>query len=177
MENIYCGFKVKKANQVKVKNIGENVSILAIRGSLGSLAISIKQDIIIKKINNFYCFKGHKKNLKKMLIKNMESTTKINKESINLVSRNLKIIDKENDKAVLTLEAGYSNKVHYFFKGNENFIIEQKNKCSFFSLDKKKPKNTVYQLRYLRPPNPYTEKGIYINNEKIKKKQGKKTQY
>lgn len=177
MKSVYYTLKKLNNNKVKIKKLNNNKVIIAARGPLGSVSVTINQNISIKKINNFYYFKGNKKNTKKVLVRSLKSTTALNKETINLISRNLKIMDNNKDKTCLLVDAGYSNKVKYFFKGNENFLIEEKNKFSLFSLDIKKPKEIARQLRSLRAPNPYTGKGIFVNNEKVKKKQGKKTQY
>ena len=124
-----------------------------------------------------YYFKGKKNNYKKLLKTKLDDVNQITKRSINLVGRNLKITENEASVSDIIIDAGYSNKVNYTFKGDENFLIDQKNTCSFFSLDKSKVKKITSQIRSLRPPNPYTGKGIFIDNEKIKRKQGKKTQY
>ena len=175
MKTRYFNIENKK-NKIKIKKAKKKIALVAVRGNFGSMVVTFKNYFKIKKIKNNYFFKGEK-TTKKILRTITNSVNEVKKQTINLIGRNFKVIENEALKHTITIDAGYSNKAKYAFKGNENFLIEQKNTCSFFSLDAKKIKKITNQIRSLRPPNPYTGKGIFIDNEKIKRKQGKKTQY
>ena len=77
----------------------------------------------------------------------------------------------------LVLELGWSGKRAVPLPLNVNLRILTRYTFELHSLDKGALRSLSRRVRQLRPPNAYTQKGIFMDAESVKPKQGKASQY
>lgn len=73
----------------------------------------------------------------------------------------------------LILNVGFSHEVKISPPENIKFSVE-KNIITVSGIDKEKVGQIAAKIRKVRPPNPYTGKGIRYLGEEVRKKEGKK---
>lgn len=78
------------------------------------------------------------------------------------------------DGEILTLFLGYSHEIKYAIPSGVNIKCEKPTLLVISGADKQKVGQVAAEIRSLRPPEPYKGKGIKYENEKIRRKQGKK---
>jgi len=115
-------------------------------------------------------------NLKKHLLNIFNQLNSPEICSFKLVGRGYKITNSKIQRSI-ALELGFTNKkiipLPYFI----NVRILSRYAFELTSLNTPYLKTFARKIRDLRPPNPYTSKGIFLNNETMVSKQGKATQY
>ncbi len=78
------------------------------------------------------------------------------------------------DGKILTLFLGYSHEIKYAIPAGVDIKCEKPTLLVISGADKQKVGQVAAEIRALRPPEPYKGKGIKYENEKIRRKQGKK---
>lgn len=78
------------------------------------------------------------------------------------------------DGKILTLFLGYSHEIKYAIPVGVDIKCEKPTLLVISGADKQKVGQVAAEIRSLRPPEPYKGKGIKYENEKIRRKQGKK---
>jgi large subunit ribosomal protein L6 len=93
-----------------------------------------------------------------------------------LVGRGYKITSSKN-KRIIALELGFTNKKIIPLPSFINVRVISRYSFELTSLNLPYLRAFAKKIRALRLPNPYTSKGIFLNNETVISKQGKSTQY
>ena len=75
--------------------------------------------------------------------------------------------------AVLTLNVGYSNPVNYPVPKGIEVDASGKGQVSIKGIDKQLVGTVASEVRAIRPPEPYKDKGIKYSDERIRRKVGK----
>lgn len=78
------------------------------------------------------------------------------------------------DGGILTLFLGYSHEIKYAIPAGVEIKCEKPTLLVISGADKQKVGQVAAEIRALRPPEPYKGKGIKYEQEKIRRKQGKK---
>lgn len=73
----------------------------------------------------------------------------------------------------LVLALGYSHPVDFPIPGGIQIAVEKQTHLTVTGADKAQVGQIAANLRALRPPDPYKQKGIRITGERLKKKAGK----
>ena len=73
----------------------------------------------------------------------------------------------------LVLALGYSHPIEFPIPEGIQIAVEKQTHISVTGADKNKVGQIAANLRALRPPDPYKQKGIRITGERLKKKAGK----
>lgn len=73
----------------------------------------------------------------------------------------------------LVFQVGYSHPVEIKPEPNISLVVEGNNRVSVIGIDKELVGEIAARIRSIRPPNPYTGKGIMYEGEKIRRKAGK----
>ena len=102
--------------------------------------------------------------------------TKPEKAHLRLVGRGYKITYSKTKRSI-ALELGYSNKKKVPLPACINVQIQNRYNFDLHCLDAGLLRVFSKRIRALRPPNVYTSKGIFLNNEVVIQKQGKSVQY
>jgi large subunit ribosomal protein L6 len=166
-ENIYINLKKNNIYlQNSINNINLNIKKL--------IYIFIKNEYFILNFNNIY-FKKKKKsflNLYKSLIK-LKIKGLLQGFKINLFLEGLGFkANIINNKLILKL--GYSHNIYIEIPKNIK-IINQNNKLIFNSINLIQLTKYVHFIKNFKKPEPYKGKGLLLKNEKILKKEGKKS--
>jgi large subunit ribosomal protein L6 len=77
------------------------------------------------------------------------------------------------EKAVLTLNVGYSNPVDFQLPAGITADVDKSNNITLDGIDKELLGLTAARIRDIRKPEPYKGKGIRYENEQIVRKVGK----
>ncbi|AIL65590.1 Ribosomal protein L6 [Rickettsiales bacterium Ac37b] len=78
------------------------------------------------------------------------------------------------DKLFLTLFLGFSHEIKYAIPSGIQIKSEKPTSITITGVDKQKVGQVAAEIRKLRPPEPYKAKGIKYENERIRRKIGKK---
>lgn len=162
---------------------GVNVKIerqkVTISGPKGQLSREIRPEIKveIRKGKIYLTPKKSGKNVKAfwglsraILFNMVEGVTKGFEKKLEIQGTGYKgRIDGEN----LILNVGFSHEVKISPPEGIKFSVE-KNIITVFGIDKEKVGQVAAKIRKIRPPNPYTGKGIKYLGEQVRKKEGKK---
>jgi len=73
----------------------------------------------------------------------------------------------------VVLALGYSHPIEFPIPEGIQIAIEKQTHMSVSGADKKQVGQVAANLRALRPPDPYKQKGVRITGERLKKKAGK----
>jgi len=115
-------------------------------------------------------------NIKKHLFNIFNQLTSPAVSSFKLVGRGYKVTSSPNSRSI-ALELGFTNKKVIPLPAEINVRILSRYTFELISLNASYLKTFAKRIRDLRPPNPYTSKGIFLDDETITPKQGKATQY
>ena len=74
---------------------------------------------------------------------------------------------------VVVLNLGYSRPIEFPLPEGIQVTIERQTRLAVSGIDKQKVGQVAANLRRLRPPDPYKQKGVRYAGEKLKKKVGK----
>jgi large subunit ribosomal protein L6 len=77
----------------------------------------------------------------------------------------------EGQKIVFTL--GYSHPVEYLIPEGIKIAVDRQTRIVVTGIDRQKVGQTAAEIRRLRKPDPYKQKGVRYVGEKLKKKAGK----
>ncbi len=73
----------------------------------------------------------------------------------------------------VVLALGYSHPIEFPIPEGIQIAIEKQTHMTVSGADKNKVGQVAANLRRLRPPDPYKQKGVRITGERLKKKAGK----
>jgi large subunit ribosomal protein L6 len=73
----------------------------------------------------------------------------------------------------VVLALGYSHPIEFPIPEGIQIVIEKQTHMTVSGADKNKVGQVAANLRALRPPDPYKQKGVRITGERLKKKAGK----
>jgi large subunit ribosomal protein L6 len=73
----------------------------------------------------------------------------------------------------VVLALGYSHPIEFAIPEGIQIVVEKQTHITVTGADKNKVGQIAANLRALRPPDPYKQKGIRITGERLKKKAGK----
>ena len=77
-------------------------------------------------------------------------------------------------KGTVVFTLGYSHPIEYSLpSGIESTIDAKQTKLTISGIDRQKVGQVAAEMRSLRPPDPYKQKGVRYSGEKLKKKVGK----
>jgi large subunit ribosomal protein L6 len=77
-------------------------------------------------------------------------------------------------KGIVVFTLGYSHPIEYTLPTGVEVTIDPKmTKLSIAGIDRQKIGQVAAEMRSLRPPDPYKQKGVRYAGEKLKKKVGK----
>jgi large subunit ribosomal protein L6 len=77
-------------------------------------------------------------------------------------------------KGTVVFTLGYSHPIEYPLPSGVEVTIDPKmTKLSIAGIDRQKIGQVAAEMRSLRPPDPYKQKGVRYAGEKLKKKVGK----
>jgi large subunit ribosomal protein L6 len=77
-------------------------------------------------------------------------------------------------KAVVVFNLGYSHPIEYPLPTGVDCVVDAKQtKLSLTGIDRQKVGQVAAEMRSLRPPDPYKNKGVRYAGERLKKKVGK----
>lgn len=79
--------------------------------------------------------------------------------------------EKKGKSVVFSL--GYSHPIEFAIPEGIDIAIEKQTRLSVSGADKAQVGQVVADIRKLRPPDPYKQKGIRISGQRLKKKAGK----
>lgn len=96
--------------------------------------------------------------------------------SFKLVGRGYKVTSSTNQRSI-ALELGFTSKKVIPLPSFINVRVLSRYAFELTSLNTSYLKTFARKIRDIRPPNPYTSKGIFLNDEVVVSKQGKSTQY
>ncbi len=74
---------------------------------------------------------------------------------------------------IVVLNLGYSRPIEFPLPEGIQVTIERQTRLAVSGIDKQKVGQVAANLRRLRPPDPYKQKGVRYAGEKLKKKVGK----
>lgn len=170
--------KIQLPNTINIQIKNRN-KIINIVGPLGALSIKLINNIfLLKKKNqlilNFF-FQKKKKDLLNLYIKLIRIKMKgvLQGFKINLILKGIgfKALIEKN---ILNLKLGYSHVISINIPENIQ-IINQSNILIFNSIDYIYLTQFVHFIKSHKKPEPYKGKGLLLKNEKIIKKEGKKS--
>jgi large subunit ribosomal protein L6 len=95
------------------------------------------------------------------------------KVPIRLVGVGYRATLEDNDRK-LSLKLGYSHPVEMILPEGVTCSIPQPNRLVLQGSDLQEVKELAAKIQRWRKPEPYNQKGIFIGDETIKKKEGKK---
>ena len=81
---------------------------------------------------------------------------------------------KEKDKNTVVFSLGYSHPIEYPLPSGVQVTVDAKQvRLSITGVDRQKVGQVAAEMRALRPPDPYKNKGVRYAGERLKKKVGK----
>ena len=77
-------------------------------------------------------------------------------------------------KGMVVFSLGYSHPIEYPLPGDIQAVVDAKQtRLTVSGINRQKVGQVAAEMRSLRPPDPYKNKGVRYSNEKLKKKAGK----
>lgn len=167
---------IKVSNKVQI-NIKNNT--IFFEGPLGKLSLQFINKIFFLKKNKKLIIIIYSKKNKKSILNLYEKLIKLKIKGV-LQGFKLNLILKgigfksfiENNNLILKL--GFSHNISIDIPSNIK-IINQNNNLIFNSIDFIFLTQFVHYIRNLKKPEPYKGKGLLLKNEKILRKEGKKS--
>ncbi|KAI7867015.1 ribosomal protein L6, alpha-beta domain-containing protein [Spinellus fusiger] len=80
----------------------------------------------------------------------------------------------ENNERTISMKLGYAHLVTIDLPQGVTCTVPQPNRILLSSVNLQQVTEMAAQIQWWRKPEPYNQKGIFINDETIKKKEGKK---
>lgn len=166
--------KIPKNIEIKIKN-----NNIFFKGSLGELSLAFKNEISFFLKNNQLIIIINSQKNKKSILNLYNKLIKIKIKGV-LQGFKLNLILKgigfksfiENNNLILKL--GFSHNIVIPIPNNIR-IINQTNNLIFNSIDFIYLTQFVHYIKNFKKPEPYKGKGLLLKNEKIFKKEGKKS--
>jgi large subunit ribosomal protein L6 len=161
---------------VEVNVAGQNVSV---KGPKGSLSVEIRKPIsvtqegttltVVRPNDEREARSLH--GLSRTLIANMiEGVTNGYTKSITIVGVGYRVAEKGKD---LEFALGYSHPVPFTAPEGITFKVESPTRFHVNGIDKQLVGEVTAKIQKLRKADPYKGKGLHLDGEKIRRKQGK----
>jgi large subunit ribosomal protein L6 len=150
-----------------------------VKGPKGTLSCIIHSDIKIKDVDGELIFERPSDNKihKSLHGSNRSMLNNMILGVVNGFSKGLEIVGvgyrAEQSGKDVTLHVMYSHPVKFNAPNGIEFKVEGNNLLTVFGIDKQLVGHIAAQIRKVRPPNPYTGKGIRYRGEQVKIKPGK----
>jgi len=191
IENFKMSNLVKQSIKIPL-NISVEIekNLLLIKGPLGQKTITLlikvlidknKKEIFITDILNSECLGNKKLNNKALqgstfaLIKQHFLGVSIGfRKQLNIVGVGYRAFI-ENNSNILTLKLGYSHPVMITIPNNLKIVCLKPTVISIFGIDKQKVNEMAAKIKSYKIPEPYKGKGIIYQDEKIIRKEGKRS--
>ena len=167
---------IKIPDGVEVTIGSENVSV---KGPKGALTCITNSDIKVKDVDGEFIFDRPSDD---KIHKSLHGSTRsmVNNMILGVVdgfSKGLEIVGvgyraEQTGKDVI-LHVMYSHPVKFAAADGIDLKVEGNNMVTVSGIDKQLVGHTAAQIRKVRPPNPYTGKGIRYRDEQVKIKPGK----
>ena len=107
-----------------------------------------------------------------LVANNVEGVTKGWSKDVEIVGIGYRAEMKGKHTVVFTL--GYSHPIEFPLPTGIDVAVDQKQtKLTVYGIDRQKVGQVAAEMRSLRPPDPYKQKGVRYVGEKLKKKVGK----
>jgi len=91
-----------------------------------------------------------------------------------LAANSTAVAGQPKGKSTVVFSLGYSHPIEYPLPGGIEATVDPKQtKLSVTGIDRQKVGQVAAEMRSLRPPDPYKNKGVRYAGEKLKKKVGK----
>ena len=156
---------------------GLKSSYLFVFGMLGFIKYRFNSNILVRVDYNLIKIKAEKAlfNTYIKIINNFYAwVSKGVKKSVLLVGLGFKF---RLFKSKLLLVLGYSHIIKVKLPSNIKFKLLNNRNLDLFCIDLISLKNFIYNLRRLKPPEPYKGKGILIEGVKTQRKESKKVDF
>ena len=161
---------------VEVTIAGQNVSV---KGPKGSLNISVTEPITVaKEESNLVVARPDDSRtarslhgLSRTLVANMlEGVTTGYSKTINIVGVGYRVAEKGKG---LEFQLGYSHPIDFPAPEGISFKVESQTRFHVTGIDKQLVGETVAKIQKLRKSDPYKGKGLHLDGQRIRRKQGK----
>jgi large subunit ribosomal protein L6 len=161
---------------VEVTISGQNVSVKGPKGSLTHIVvepIQIAQEgstLLVTRPND-----GREARslhgMSRTLVANMvEGVTNGYSKTINIVGVGYRVAEKDGG---LEFQLGYSHPIHMPSPAGITFKVDSATKFSIIGIDKQLVGETAAKIQKLRKSDPYKGKGLHLDGQRIRRKQGK----
>jgi len=154
-------------------------SAVTVKGKNGSLSqniaapITVKQDgttILVERPNDERLTRSLH-GLSRTLINNMiEGVQNGYSKSITIVGVGYRVAEKGKD---LEFQLGYSHPIIFKAPDGITFKVESQTRFHVHGIDKQLVGETVAKIQKLRKSDPYKGKGLHLDGQRIRRKQGK----
>lgn len=155
-----------------------NGTVVEVTGPKGTTTALMPEGIrLIEKDGNLLAERDSDKQaavhgLARALVNNaVEGVTKGWTKELDIVGIGYRAEMKGKDVVVFTL--GYSHPIEYPLPSGVTAAIDKQTHITLTGIDKQKIGQVAAEMRSLRKPDPYKNKGVRYSDEKLKKKVGK----
>lgn len=155
-----------------------NGNVVEVTGPKGTATALMPEGIrLVEKDGNLLAERDSDKQaavhgLARALVNNaVEGVTKGWTKELDIVGIGYRAEMKGKDVVVFTL--GYSHPIEYPLPGGVTAAIDKQTHITLTGIDKQKIGQVAAEMRSLRKPDPYKNKGVRYSDEKLKKKVGK----
>jgi large subunit ribosomal protein L6 len=154
-----------------------NAGVVAVEGPKGKMTVAVPRGIYFEQKDGTLVAKRETEQqralhgLSRALVANaVTGVTTGFKKDLDIVGVGYRA-EVKGKNVVLAL--GYSHPIEFPIPEGIQIIVEKQTHLAVSGADKNKVGQVAANLRALRPPDPYKQKGIRITGERLKKKAGK----
>jgi len=161
---------------VEVNIAGQSVNV---KGPKGSLSLEVAKPIVIAQDGTTLTLSRPNDErsarslhgLSRTLVANMiEGVTNGYTKSITIVGVGYRVAEKGKD---LEFQLGYSHNITFAAPEGITFKVDSPTRFHVSGIDKQLVGETVAKIQKLRKADPYKGKGLHLDGQKIRRKQGK----
>jgi len=161
---------------VEVNIAGQNVSV---KGPKGSLSLAVKAPITVKQDASTIVVERPDDSrearslhgLSRTLVSNLiEGVVNGYSKSITIVGVGYRVAEKGKD---LEFQLGYSHSILFPAPEGITFKVESPTRFHIQGIDKQLVGETAAKIQKLRKSDPYKGKGLHLDGQRIRRKQGK----
>jgi len=156
---------------------GAKSSYLFVFGLLGFIKYRFDSNVLVRVDYNLIKIQAKKAlfyTYTKIINNFYDWVSKKSKKSVSLAGLGFKF-RLFNSKLLLVL--GYSHIIKVLLPSNIKFILHNNRNLDLFCIDLISLNNFIYNLRRLKPPEPYKGKGILIEGTNTRRKESKKVDF
>jgi large subunit ribosomal protein L6 len=152
-------------------------SAVTVKGPKGTLQVSLPRGIRIEKQDSYFVARRAESadpalhGLVRSLVANaVHGVTEGFEKHLDIVGIGYRA-EVKGDKVMLNL--GYSHPIEFAIPQGLSISVEKQTHLVVRGADKQQVGQLAADLRQIRPPDPYKNKGVRYTNERLKKKPGK----